>query len=314
MISTRQLTPVMPRLLSPSAPTMPAQCVAGAVRAVAVLVHRVALVGEAAEAVGVVEGAELRVDVHLQVVGPVPHVADEVRVRVVHAAVEDGDDDLLAPLRLVPGGERADVGLGAAVALPRVDEPPLLREERVVGPGRRRGFDGVGAARPARVVELDAEVRLGVLDLGERGVLRGDARGVGVVEVVDGGQPLDRLDLVLDAVVERRGDLLDALLGDARLEAHEHLRLVEVFTVEDRERGMRGRRGRGGLLNGHVVPRRAAPLPALDAAGRGRQHDERRRQRHVNGVVSPVHYLLPLKRLEAGGRLKPAAFKLASSL
>src|SRR5918911_232913 len=81
--------------------------------------------GERAEAVVVVDDAELVVAVHLQVVGAVPHVAGEVGVRVVDAAVEDGDDDLLAPLRLVPGGEGVDVGLGAAVTLPRVDEPPL---------------------------------------------------------------------------------------------------------------------------------------------------------------------------------------------
>src|SRR5207237_2152985 len=114
---------------------------AGAVRAVAVLVHRVARLADGAEAVVVVYDAELFVEIHVEVVGPVPHVVQEVGVRVVDAAVEDGDDDLIAAVRLRPRGEGADVGLRLAVALPRVDEAPLLGEQGVVRAALEFGRD-----------------------------------------------------------------------------------------------------------------------------------------------------------------------------
>jgi hypothetical protein len=88
---------------------------------VAVLVHRVALAVNGAEAVVVVNDAKLSVEVHLHVGGAVPHVSGEVWVRVVNAAVEHGDDDLLAPVRPLPSVARAHVSARRAFALARVD-------------------------------------------------------------------------------------------------------------------------------------------------------------------------------------------------
>ena len=105
----------------------------------AVLVHRVARALDGAEAVEVVNHAELPVEVHLHVGGAVPDVVHQVGVRVVNAAVEDCDDHLVAPVRLRPGGEGAYVGLRLAFALPRVDESPLLREQGVVRAAARVG-------------------------------------------------------------------------------------------------------------------------------------------------------------------------------
>ena len=107
----------------------------------AVLVHRVARALDGAEAVEVVNHAELPVEVHLHVGGAVPDVVHQVGVRVVNAAVEDCDDYTLAAVRLRPRGQCAYVGLRFAFALPRVDESPLLREQRVVRAAVRVGRD-----------------------------------------------------------------------------------------------------------------------------------------------------------------------------
>ncbi|PYS78431.1 MAG: hypothetical protein DMF66_06470 [Acidobacteria bacterium] len=138
-------------------------------------------------------------------------------------------------MRLRPRRERADVGLRLAVALPRVDESPLLGEQRVVraavGGAARVSFFALvagGAAQSAlpvaRIERLGADdfVRLDILDFGERGVVAHDLFCRLAVQVFDGDESFDRLDLVLHSVVQARGVGLNPLLGSARAEAHEH--------------------------------------------------------------------------------------------
>src|SRR5262249_36880628 len=120
---------------------------AGDMGAVPVVVHRVAVpvdevvavvvVNEAiAVVVGVVAGDLPRV---------MPHVGGQVRVRVVHPGVEDGDDDAAAPGGDVPGLVGVDVGVGRAGGLPSVEEAPVARQGGVVRhPGAAQDDIGLG--------------------------------------------------------------------------------------------------------------------------------------------------------------------------
>ena len=89
---------------------------AGDVGAVAVVVHRVAVVGDEVIAV-YVAGKAVAAGVRIG-----PDIGGQVGIGVIDARIDDGDDDVAAAGAYVPGGRQIDVGCG-----------PLLRILRVVG-------------------------------------------------------------------------------------------------------------------------------------------------------------------------------------
>src|SRR5262249_31070117 len=107
----------------------------GDVGAVVVVVHRVAVVGHEVVPVDVVD--ETVAVVVLAVPGDLtrvgPDVGGEVRVGVVDAGVEDGDQGAGRPGRLVPGFRRVDVRVRGAARLAGVVEAPKVPKGRVVG-------------------------------------------------------------------------------------------------------------------------------------------------------------------------------------
>src|SRR2546423_1307553 len=90
----------------------------GTVRAVAVVVHRVGEIVNSTEPAQVIDRAELIVHVLIDIGRSEPDIFHEVWMRVIDAAVEHGDDHLLAAFRLVPGEQVADVRLSLSAVLP----------------------------------------------------------------------------------------------------------------------------------------------------------------------------------------------------
>ncbi len=118
---------------------------AGAVRAVVVVVHRIAAAGDRVEAVHVVDDA-VAVVVHAVArdLGRVdPHVGGQILVRVVHAGVDHADDDVGAADAVVPRLDGVDVSVRGAAGLAGVVEPVQLGEAGIVGRGA--GVDDVVA-------------------------------------------------------------------------------------------------------------------------------------------------------------------------
>ena len=107
---------------------------AGHVRAVAVVVHRVAVVVDEVVAVDVVdEAVAVVVDaVAGDLAGVGPDVGGQVGVGVIDAGVDDGDDDAAAAGGDVPGFRGVDVGVGRAAGLAGVVQAPEGTELRVV--------------------------------------------------------------------------------------------------------------------------------------------------------------------------------------
>ena len=189
-----------------------------------------------------------------------------------------------------------------AVALPRVVERPLLTELRVVRPGELGEVWRVAEVEIAtlfglRVVEADSIIRLDVFDNGERTV-GGDFRRVETVLVRNHGEAAHRFKHVFDLVAIDFGDASDLLRRDAGLEAHEHLRLVNIMKSDQitllNFLESRGRRRR---------PHDSLPLPATHLADEGRDDHDGDRQCQVSEKVLSVH-CSPLKSLESGVKNK----------
>ena len=107
----------------------------GNVSAVAVVVHRVAVVVDEVVSVDVVdEPVAVVVDsVSGNLAGVGPDVGGQIDVIVVHARVDHSDHDVAASGGDVPGFCRVDVGVGRTAGLTRVVHPPERRDELVVG-------------------------------------------------------------------------------------------------------------------------------------------------------------------------------------
>src|SRR5436853_1803347 len=128
---------------------------AGNVRAVKVIVHRIARVGDRIDPVAVVHvPVVIVVETVVVTLGWIhPDVGGQVDVVVIHTGVEDCDHYIGAAGGDVPGRECADVrprGRRAA-QLPGVIEGPLMWEERIV-----RG--GSGPHDEVRLDVLDARL------------------------------------------------------------------------------------------------------------------------------------------------------------
>ena len=142
------------------------------VRAVVVVVHRVAVVADEVVAVHIVDVSVLVVvdAIAGNLTRVHPHVRLEVRMVVIDAGVDDGDDRLAAAGGDVPGGRRLDIGACLATGLPGVVHPPfggkigvvgkLVARQPIIRLGKDNVFvglegrDGVGEALAGRHVDL----------------------------------------------------------------------------------------------------------------------------------------------------------------
>ena len=140
--------------------------------AVAVVVHRARVVVGKVPAVNVVD------EPVAVVVDPVagylawvpPSVQGEIRVAVVHAGVDHGDDHVSGSCGRVPGFGGVDVGIDDTARLADVVEAPELPQRRIVG-GERGRDDEVGLDVPhARRSGRPAEHVLGRCAGGREGI------------------------------------------------------------------------------------------------------------------------------------------------
>ena len=101
------------------------------------------------EAVEVVDRAKLVVGVLRHILGPDPHIRDEVLMRVIDAAVEHRDNNVLAALRFLPSLESVDIG-ALLTAVPAVDcSAPTVRRTAGHSEHYRRVRGTRGPARTA---------------------------------------------------------------------------------------------------------------------------------------------------------------------
>ena len=163
MIETDQSTPVTPMPLLPTAPMMPAT-----MRAVAVVVHRVAVVGDEIVAVNVADEAVVAG------VGVRPDVGRQVGMVVVDARVDHGHDDLRAAGGDVPGCLGVDRAEGPEVAV--------------------QGIVGHRLGLPHRVLLEAFEVRVAL-----QAILRGGQRCAAAANQNLPGEPKTLEDLKIDA-------------------------------------------------------------------------------------------------------------------
>ena len=129
---------------------------AGAMRAVVMVVHRIAIKIREVVAVEVVhEAVVVIVDaVARDFAGVDPDVVGQVGMGVIHAGVDDGDDHIAAAGVEIPGGGRINVRVGRAAGLPGVVHSPEFAEAGIVGRGD--GFDAIirlGINDPGHAVE-----------------------------------------------------------------------------------------------------------------------------------------------------------------
>ena len=129
------------------------------VRAVAVVVHRVGIIiGEVPAHHVVDEAVAVVVDaVAGHLAGIAPGVGREIRVVVVHAGIDDGDNHAARASGRVPRLRRVDIGIDDAARLSGVVEAPELAARWIVGSdgGRDReiGLDIAHACRPCGPAE-----------------------------------------------------------------------------------------------------------------------------------------------------------------
>ena len=109
------------------------------------IVHRIAVVVDEVIAVDVVD-----VTVHVVVdavardlTGVDPHVRSQVGMRVIHAGVDDGHDNVGRSGRDVPRLGRINVSIDHAAELAGVVHAPQIAEERIVGNRLHRVYDEV---------------------------------------------------------------------------------------------------------------------------------------------------------------------------
>jgi hypothetical protein len=143
---------------------------------VIVVVERVARPRDAVDPEDVVHVAvPVVVQTVLRLARVAPHVGGQILVRVVHAGVDHAHHETGVAGGLVPGLGCVDVGVRATARLTGVVEAPELAEAGVVGKLR---------------VDVDAIVRLGVLDPGLAPELREDlVDAPPLVSDLDGAEP-----------------------------------------------------------------------------------------------------------------------------
>ena len=243
MIGICQPTPVMPMPSLPAAATRPATRVPW-LGVVGVVVHRIAR-GRGGEDVEPVRAGRAAADAGVR-----PHPRGQIRMGVVHAAVQHGDDLAAAADGAVPRRQHADVGPGrarhAVHRLAAVRRPPLHGEGGIVR-RRRRAQD---------------EVRLGVADAA-RAAQRGD----------------DRADAAARDPQHVRAGAHDADLPRAR-GSHDGAPAVRADPAREADEHPVGRTHRPGA--GAMDGRRGG---ARRTDGRGRQQaGEREREQQAHGT------------------------------
>ena len=83
-------------------------------------------------------------------------------------------------------------------------------------------------------LEIDLVIGLGVFDFRQLTVLGDDARGVGVVEIVDRFPALGVLDAIFDAIVETRSQRIDSFITHAAFELHQDFGTAEAASFTER--------------------------------------------------------------------------------
>ena len=68
-----------------------------------------------------------------------PHVSGQIRVVIVHAGIDHGDNHIPTADGFIPGFDSTDVGAGLAPELAAILHGPQLAEQRIVG--LTQGFD-----------------------------------------------------------------------------------------------------------------------------------------------------------------------------
>ncbi len=104
-------------------------------RAVTVVVHRVAVVFDDIEAVHVVDraiGCQIVVAISHDDWRTRPDVVSQIRMRIIHTAVEHRDYNLIASFGHCPGSHRADICARRPAILSAIEQPPLAREHFIV--------------------------------------------------------------------------------------------------------------------------------------------------------------------------------------
>src|SRR5260221_4877399 len=109
-------------------------------------------------------GCEIVVMISLDNFRTGPNVSDEIGMRIVHAAVDHRNYNLVAALRDTPGPHRPDVRTRFAAVRAVVRQPPLAREHFVV--------DMHMLAAGIFMIKGDLAVGLGGFDFIESTVLR----------------------------------------------------------------------------------------------------------------------------------------------
>ena len=187
--------------------------------AVPVIVHSVRALGTRDRRIG---RAAVLARVH-------PLLAREIGMAEVDAAVDNGDRDVLAPRRHVPGLRGVDVGIDLAAALPGVVQAPQLAERRVV---RNRRED------------RDEMVRLDVLHVRIRGEPSCGGDHLALRDVDERGSNLPEGELLRGARFREHDRLLP--LRHALVEADDQLARNERLQLRRRLREGRRRRRDGG--------------------------------------------------------------------
>src|SRR5258705_1790908 len=105
---------------------------AGAVSAMTVLVHRIGVVLQRVITMEILNRSQLTILVWLHTGGTYPDVGGQVRVSVINAAIEYGDDHFVSACCHCPGAHCANISSLGATVLSIICQCPLFRKPLIL--------------------------------------------------------------------------------------------------------------------------------------------------------------------------------------
>src|ERR1035437_2112554 len=209
----------------------------------------------------------------------------------INAAVEDRNDDIGAALRRLPCLYRVNISAFLSPVLTDVVKSPLIGELRIIRMReKRRPVDKIVKRSFLNgIVELYLVIRFGVLNLVTHCRILGHNRvRIGIIEIIDNREAVDRFDLIHQPVMIRERDLAYLVERNPGFESHKNFG--------------RARSGVSNILffdttQWIVCRAMQARTPAIDLPYNCGDRDQNNRQTNVDPDVIAIHLCTTPKEL-----------------
>ena len=148
-----------------------------------IVIGWVTVVGDGVVTVNIVDRSQVLIMIRSHGSGPGPNIVDQINVRIFHSTIQQGDNNLVTTFSSRPG-----------VANTCLRQSPLLVESWIVSSHAIRIV--------ACLIQTYFVIRFRVINFRQRRILIRQRPRVSSVRVVNGHQSGNRLDLILDSMVE----------------------------------------------------------------------------------------------------------------